>query len=168
MMGWLVLVDHEKDFPNSETLHKVITTRDYLTRPNIFQGTRPKIINLSRSYAYQGSGYYCSLLAEARRHRIVPTVETMLELSRKDLYAHALPELEDELNKSAKKAFAETTTPERLLICFGRTEIAGLGSFARLILDCFRAPILAVSQPPGALTNITRLRAVNVPVLQED
>jgi RimK-like ATPgrasp N-terminal domain len=105
MMGWLILVDHEKDFPNSETPHKVITTGDYLKRPTLFQGTRPKIINLSRSYAYQGSGYYCSLLAEARRHRIVPTVETMLELSRKDLYEHALPELEDELNKAVKKAF---------------------------------------------------------------
>ena len=41
-----------------------------------------KIINLSRSYAYQSKGYYASLLAEARGHRIVPTVETMLHSRR--------------------------------------------------------------------------------------
>lgn len=168
MMGWLILVDHAKDFPNSETPHKVITTGDYLKRATLFQGTRPKIINLSRSYVYQGSGYYCSLLAEARRHRIVPTVETMLELSRKDLYEHALPELEDELNKGAKKASANEALPARLLVCFGRINHAGLGLFGRLLFDWFRAPILEVTLGAGEWVKIKRIRAVNCTDLEED
>src|SRR2546427_12149854 len=79
MTGWVILVDQPKDFPNAETPHKVITTSDYLARPKLFEG-RPKLINLSRSYAYQSKGYYASLLAEARGHRVEPTVEPMLEL----------------------------------------------------------------------------------------
>ena len=62
---------------------------------------RPKIINLSRSYNYQSKGYYASLLAEARGHRIIPTVETMLELREHKLYEHALPDLQEALNVAA-------------------------------------------------------------------
>src|SRR6201991_1597732 len=105
MTGWVVLVDQPRDFPNAETPHKVITTRDYLARPKLFTGPgRPKIINLSRSYNYQSQGYYASLLAEARGHRVIPTVETMLELREAKLYEHALPELEDLLNRCAQRA----------------------------------------------------------------
>ena len=90
MNGWVILVDHLRDFPNAETPHKVITTSDYLARPKLFStGGRAKIVNLSRSYNYQSKGYYASLLAEARGHRIIPTVETMLELREHKLYEYA-------------------------------------------------------------------------------
>ena len=80
MTGWVILVDQPKDLPNADTPHKVITTSEYLARPRLFDMGRPKLVNLARSYAYQSKGYYASLLAEARGHRVVPTVETMLEL----------------------------------------------------------------------------------------
>ena len=53
MADWVILVDSPKDFPNADTPHKVITTRDYLARANLFSGARPKIVNLSRSFSYQ-------------------------------------------------------------------------------------------------------------------
>jgi hypothetical protein len=104
MTGWVILVDQPKDFPNADTPHKVIMTSEYLARPKLFDFGRPKLVNLSRSYAYQSKGYYASLLAEARGHRVVPTVETMLELREAKLYEHALPDLEDELNRCTRKA----------------------------------------------------------------
>ena len=76
MTGWVILVDQPKDLPNADTPHKVIATGEYLARPRLFDAGRPKLVNLSRSYNYQSKGYYASLLAEARGHRIVPTVET--------------------------------------------------------------------------------------------
>ena len=57
MSSWLILVDSLRDFDNAATPHKVISTKDYLARPQLFQGSRPKIINLSRSFAYQSRGY---------------------------------------------------------------------------------------------------------------
>ena len=63
----------------------MITTKDYLARANLFRGARPKIINLSRSFAYQSRGYYSSLLAEARGHRVIPSVETMVDLGSRQL-----------------------------------------------------------------------------------
>src|SRR6202011_3594339 len=76
MTGWVILVDQARDFPNADTPHKVITTSDYLARPKLFAGAgRAKLINLSRSYNYQSKGYYASLLAEARGHRVIRSEE---------------------------------------------------------------------------------------------
>ena len=119
MTGWVILVDQPKDFPNAETPHKVITTSEYLARPRLFDMGRPKLVNLSRSYAYQSKGYYASLLAEARGHRVVPTVETMLELREAKLYEHALPDLEDELNRCARRADFQPEGEVKFLVCFG-------------------------------------------------
>ncbi len=157
MTGWVILVDQARDFPNADTPHKVITTRDYLARPKLFE-TRPKVINLSRSYAYQSRGYYASLLAEARGHRVIPSVETMLELGTRGLYEPALPELEDALNKAAKKSAVRPAEAFRLLVCFGLVEDANYEGFARLLFDWFRCPVLEISVEPGPWLTIEKIR----------
>src|SRR4051794_6417471 len=86
MSGWLILVDQRKDLPNADAPYKVITTSEYLARPRLFDTGRLKLVNLARSYTYQSRGYYASLLAEARGHRVLPSVETMLELREAKLY----------------------------------------------------------------------------------
>src|SRR5690606_11707508 len=145
MSDWVILVENDKDMPNAETPHKVINTRDYLQRPQLFEGTRPKLINLPRSYNYQSEGYYCSLLAEARGHRVLPSAENMLELSGKLLYAHAIPELEDALNRAVQKLPEKPTEPYDLLVCFNVVEDQAYVRFARHLFDWFRCPIVEVS-----------------------
>lgn len=157
MTGWVILVDQHKDFPNAETPHKVITTREYLARPQLFGGGRPKVINLSRSYAYQSRGYFCSLLAEARGHRVVPTVESMLDLAGRELYAHAVPELEEELNACIKRNGGPTAAFE-LLVCFGQTAEERFERFGRLLFDWFRVPALQVSVEAGLPHKIRRIQ----------
>ena len=149
MTGWVIIVDQPRDFPNADTPHKVITTSEYLARPRLFDVGRPKLINLSRSYAYQSKGYYASLLAEARGHRVVPTVETMLELREAKLYEHALPELEDSLNRCAQRADFQPEGEFKLLVCFGITRDPRFESFGHLLFDWFRCPALEVSVDTG-------------------
>jgi len=156
--GWVILVDSLKDFPNAETPHKVITTREYLARPQLFDAGRPKIVNLSRSYAYQSRGYFCSLLAEARGHRVLPTVEAMLDLAGRDLYGHAIPELEEELNRCARVAKYAPEEGFQLQIHMGLTEDKRFDRFARLLFDWFRCPIIEVSVAPGPWLSIRRMR----------
>ncbi len=158
MTGWVILVDQPKDFPNADTPHKVIMTGEYLARPKLFDIGRPKLVNLSRSYAYQSKGYYASLLAEARGHRVVPTVETMLELREAKLYEHALPELEDELNRCARKADFQPEAQLRLLVCFGIASDPRFEAFGRLLFDWFRCPALEISVDPGIWLSIDRIR----------
>ncbi|MGD0334202.1 MAG: RimK family protein [Xanthobacteraceae bacterium] len=162
MTGWVILVDQPRDLPNAETPHKVITTTEYLARPRLFEIGRPKLVNLARSYAYQSKGYYASLLAEARGHRVVPTVETMLELREQKLYEHALPELEDELNRCARRADFQPDAELRLIVCFGIARDPHFESFGRLLFDWFRCPALEVIVEPGDWLSIDRIRPRNI------
>lgn len=161
MAVWVILVDSAKDFPNADTPHKVITTKEYLARTSLFRGSRPKMINLSRSFNYQSRGYYCSLLAEARGHRIIPTVETMVDLGARQLYAQALPELDDALQK-ALAAADDKHAPARILVYFGTVVDRRFDRFGRLLFDWFRCPVLEVLVENGGRAQIKRLGAVPV------
>jgi glutathione synthase/RimK-type ligase-like ATP-grasp enzyme len=50
------------------------------------------VINLCRSYQYRSRGYYVSLLADARRHRIVPSLETVQAINDPFVYFRTLQE----------------------------------------------------------------------------
>ncbi|MBP0615139.1 RimK family protein [Jiella mangrovi] len=155
MSQWVVLAGRLSDLDNSATPHKVMTSRDYLARPGLFRGQRPKIINLSRSYTYQSRGYYASLLAEARGHRIIPSVETMIDLSEKKLYENALPELDSVLRKACAKG---ETVSSPIRIYFGYACDARLERFAKLVFDWFRAPALDIHiEPNAAVPTIKRI-----------
>jgi ATP-grasp domain-containing protein len=162
MTDWVILVDQAKDFPATETPHKVIPTAEYLARPKLFEAARPKLVNLSRSYAYQSKGYYASLLAEARGHRVVPTVETMLELREAKLYEHALPDLEEELNKCAGKADFQPEGEFKFLVYFGIAQDARFDSFGRLVFEYFRCPALEITVEPGRRLSIDGIRPRHV------
>ena len=154
MTGWVILVDQARDFPNAETPHKVITTGDYLARPKLFAALgRPKIVNLSRSYNYQSKGYYASLLAEARGHRVIPTVETMLDLRELKLYEQSLPELQEALTAAAAKAQASEDTTFDLLFCFGYCRTRG----SRLLAgSCSTGTAVLRLKSPSRRANIGR------------
>lgn len=141
-MTWVILTGRANDLDQVATPHKVITTRDYLAHPALFKGQRPKVINLSSTFGYQSRGYYASLLAGSRGHKVIPTVETMIDLSERKLYENALPELELALNK-CRKELGEF--PAKVRIFFGIGQSKAWDRFARLLFDWFRAPALEVT-----------------------
>mgnify|MGYP003647675343 FL=1 len=157
MSDWLILVDHASDLAQHETPHKVMRVRDYLNAPGLFSGRRPNILNLARTYGYQSEGYYASLLAEARGHRVAPSVQTMVELSRKSLYAQALPELNAALARDLDGGLIDE---HPLLVAFGLTRDARLTRFSKLLFDWFRVPVLEVTFS-AAKPEIERIRAVS-------
>ena len=142
-MTWVILTGRQSDLDQVATPHKTITNRDYLAHPALFRGQRPKLINLSNSYAYQSRGYYASLLASSRGHKVIPTVETIIDLSERKLYENALPELELVLNKCRKELGG--AFPAKASFFFGIGPSKAWDRFAKLLFDWFRAPSLEVS-----------------------
>lgn len=142
-MTWVILTGRQNDLDQVATPHKIITSRDYLAHPGLFRGQRPKVINLSNRYDYQSRGYYASLLASSRGHKVIPTVETMIDLSERKLYEHALPELELALNKCRKDLGG--AFPAKVHIFFGIGPGKAWDRFAKLLFDWFRAPALEVA-----------------------
>lgn len=154
-MSWVILTGRQGDLLQVATPHKIITNRDYLAHPQLFRGQRPKIINLSNSYAYQSRGYYASLLASSRGHKVIPTVETMIDLSGRKLYEHALPELEQALNRCRIELGG--TFPPTVSIFFGIGPSKAWDRFARLLFDWFRAPALEVAINGGEWASIRKI-----------
>jgi glutathione synthase/RimK-type ligase-like ATP-grasp enzyme len=143
MDSWVLVADQPRDLDARDLTHVIVSSEDYVARPYMFGGARQKIIILARSYNYQTAGYYCALLAEARGHRVMPSVETMLDIRSRAEYAHALPELEEALNRDIKALTGEP--PKTLFVAFGLPEIPGFERFSQRLFDWFRAPTLTVT-----------------------
>ncbi|HET6520111.1 MAG TPA: RimK-like ATPgrasp N-terminal domain-containing protein, partial [Geminicoccaceae bacterium] len=158
MNGWIVIADQDAPLPASAREHPVMTPRAYVAATGGFAAKRLKVLNLARSQGYQELGYYCSLLAEARGHKVVPSVSTMLELRRRSGgYGHALPELEELLNRTIHRLADPPQTSFRLLICLGVADDARFGRFARQVFDWFRSPVLEVAVTAGEWWRIRRI-----------
>ena len=73
----VIIVERKEDWASYFPSEDIVTAQEYLeqTRENE-SGKRVQVINLCRSYKYLGHGYYCSLLAEARGHKVIPSVRT--------------------------------------------------------------------------------------------
>ncbi|HEX9903404.1 MAG TPA: RimK family protein [Propylenella sp.] len=143
MDSWVLVADQPRDVVARDLPHVVVSSEDYVARPYMFAGARQKVIILARSYNYQTEGYYCALLAEARGHRVLPSVETMLDLRSRPHYEHALPDLEEAFNRDAKALGGEP--PASMFVAFGRTATPGFERFAGLLFEWFRSPTLTVA-----------------------
>ena len=122
--------------------------RIYITRPERFRARSVRVVNLSRDCVYLGTGYYASLLAEARGHKVIPSVQTILDLGRRSLYRFALPELNAILGKSLSRLTEPVREPVSLLIAFGNAADGRFRGFTRAVFDRFRHPLLRLVIAP--------------------
>jgi glutathione synthase/RimK-type ligase-like ATP-grasp enzyme len=137
----VVVVERRCDLDWAQGAYRVVTARDYIASGEGFKANT-RVINLSRSHAYLGYGFYSSLLAEARRHRVIPTVRTMIDLARKATYRFALGELEGLLRKAMRRIPRPQSAPFVIRLFFGAPEDRRLASLGRRAFDLFRAPLL--------------------------
>lgn len=155
---WILIADDLRDLAALGAPFRMMTTRDYVLQPRLLSGSRPKIINLARSYNYQTDGYYASLLAEARGHRVIPTVETLLDLYGRDLPEDAESALEELLNKDLEGGAA----PERLIVCFGEVQDERFRKFGRQLFDWYRAPVLVVTTAPNGSPGKYKIKRIKI------
>lgn len=146
MAEHLLLVEQQGDWKPGFPRLPVVTARDYLASGDLASKRDLRVINLCRSYRYLSIGYYCSLLAEARGHKVVPTVRTIQELSSRELYSLATEELDALVQRllGRRKPSALAPTAYELTICFGQCDVKELQPLAREIFETFRCPILRV------------------------
>jgi glutathione synthase/RimK-type ligase-like ATP-grasp enzyme len=142
-LSWVAVAETDADLPATSMVRRRLAPLDYLRAP---PGPRPvKVLNFAASIGYQGLGYYVSLLAEARGDKVLPSVATLLELTNKRGYAHALPQIEAVLARTMARLVDPPLGRHRLTICLGRVADRRFQRFARAVFDWFRAPILRVS-----------------------
>jgi glutathione synthase/RimK-type ligase-like ATP-grasp enzyme len=157
----VLLVEQAADWKSGFPRLPVVTARDYLSGGDYSAHKQLRVINLCRSYRYLSIGYYCSLLAEARGHKVIPTVRTIQEISSRDIYSLETEELDAMVQKllGRKKPGLQPTAYE-LITYFGQCDVKELQPLARQIFETFRCPILKVE---FRLQNTWRIGAIKAP-----
>jgi glutathione synthase/RimK-type ligase-like ATP-grasp enzyme len=141
----LILVENTRDWQAAFPDVELITARDYLMKPDQYKTRGLHILNLCRSYRYCSTGYYCSLLAEARRHKVIPSVRTITDLASKAIYSLNVEDLDELIQRVMRKH--SSGSDEKAFeanIFFGQSEDRELQELARQIFDLFQAPLLRV------------------------
>ena len=95
-----IIVNNAKRWPKPAGDLELVDALAYLTEPVYAKPAPARVYNLCNSYRYQSSGYYVSLLAEARGHRPLPRARTIEDLQSPNL-VRLLTESLDELVQHA-------------------------------------------------------------------
>ena len=145
----VVLVDRMEDLPIPPEGLRVVRTRDYLTQPISFGDETVRIVNLSRDLVYLGQGYYASLLAEARGHRVIPSAAAILSLKERGRSWTGMRAVERVLLRALSRIKETPEASFSIDAYFGRTADPRYERVAREAFDRFRAPILRVHKVPA-------------------
>jgi glutathione synthase/RimK-type ligase-like ATP-grasp enzyme len=100
-----------------------------------------RIINLCSSYDYQAIGYYVSLLAEARGHKVLPNVIAIQDIVIKNTCATINTVLEDEIRKSLR---AIQSNEFELSVYFGKNIAKTHNALARKLYGMIPLPLFKV------------------------
>lgn len=139
----VVVVDRRADFPWAAPDRLVVPAKEFAGEAARGLPASARVINLCRDLSYLSLGYYCSLLAEARGQKVIPSVEVMLDLHWKRLLRIALPEV-NELVRRTFRATPATQPPFAVTVFFGEPDDARLAVAARRVFELFRCPLLKV------------------------
>ena len=161
----LIVVDDLKFWSPYYPSDMVISFSDYLNIKGESLANIKRVINLCNSEKYLGHGYYCSLLAAARGHRVLPTVNAITDLKSRQLYLMQFGGMK-ELKFSPP---AEKDTDKAVFkIYFGTTREEQLRQLSRRIFEKVNLPIMEVTlQYKGGWT-LKNLRSVPINALNED
>ncbi len=135
MANILIVTDEEQDWRQYFPSDQVVTVNDYLKHGAYATNKSTQVINLCRSYDYMSNGYYCSLMAEARGHRVIPQVMTINDLSQQFVIKLRQHDFE--------RHYASLSRVEGK-IYFGRTPVKGLEKIAMGVFEKFMIPVMDV------------------------
>src|SRR6478752_9293086 len=143
MSKLVIVVEKASDWGSYYPSDNVVAAQDYLKEAISVDDERVQVINLCRSYKYLGIGYYVSLLAEARGHKVIPSVRAINDLRRRSLYGLDIDDLNQKLAKFLPDG-GRDTTDFGVLVYFGETSSGSLEDIVRQVFETFPCPILRI------------------------
>jgi len=143
---------------------EVVTARTYLTDPRFANLKSARVFNLCKSYRYQSKGYYVSLLAMARKHRVIPEVMTIQDLKDQNIVKIFGFEIDDLIQRCLKNIKSETFV---LSIFFGRNMAKSYGELAKRLFGYLKAPLLKAEFVFDGRWILKSLRAIPLSEIEE-
>jgi glutathione synthase/RimK-type ligase-like ATP-grasp enzyme len=107
-----------------------------------FQQRGLQVINLCKSYEYQSYGYYVSLLAEARHHKVLPSVGSIQDLRFPSILREDFHDFDDLIQHTFRSVSEDRVS---FIVYFGMTRSENLNRLGRQLFQYVQAPILKAS-----------------------
>ncbi len=162
-MKKLVVVNHPSDWHARVSGVDVVSVRSYLTDPSYHDMRNVRVFNLSRNYWYQSSGYYVSLLAEARGHKVIPSVTTIQDLKS----ASIVRTMSEDLDAMIQHKLSRLKSNKfELSIYFGKNLSPRYDELSHKLYGLFQAPLMRahfVFQRKWILQSLTPISAKDIP-----
>ena len=137
----VIVVDTLTDYPATFSQRTLLTALDYLTDETLpRRGVR--VINLCKHTQKLSLGYYVSLLAEARGHRVLPPANALHDLGSRYAYRELLQELDAPIQKSLERISSSHFT---LSVYLGENLADTHHALARKLYQLFPCPMMRFS-----------------------
>lgn len=168
-MTTLIVVNDPSKWPFDIPDVEIVEARRYLTDPYYSELRLAKVFNLCRSYRYQATGYYVSLLAEARGHKPQPSVETIQGMKSHDM----IRLVSNELDKLIQTSLARISSSQfTLSIYFGRNLAKRYDRLSMHLYNMFQSPLLRAqfvkSNDRWSLKSVSTISASDVSATHAD
>ena len=141
-MPKLIIVENPDHWQFNLEDVEVITPSKYISGEAYQQTKGVKVINLCKSFQYQSIGYYVSLLAEARKHKVLPGISTIQDLRFPSILREDFQDFDDLIQNSFKNVAHDKVEFD---IYFGITQEENLNKLAKQLFQYIPAPSLSVT-----------------------
>ncbi len=138
----IIVVNNVKEWDIEIDGVAVISAKEYLTDPQYAELRSARIFNLCRSYRYQSTGYYVSLLALARSHKVIPSVTTIQDMKSISIVKTISDEVDDLIQHSLAKIKSDSFI---LSIYFGKNTAKQYDNLAKQLYALFQTPLIRVT-----------------------
>lgn len=141
-MKTIIVIENPKRWPLALKGAEVVAAKDYLVGGEWAGRRGVRVYNFCRTYGYQTVGYYVSLLAAARGHRPLPTVETLQDLRLSPVVRIVSEQMETLIQRSLARLRGKRF---ELSVYFGRNMTKRYDALARELYEQFSVPLLRAS-----------------------
>lgn len=162
MSRLLIVVDKLEDWRAFYPSEDVIGAQDYIQ--NFQTQERVQVINLCKRYKYLSVGYYVSLLAEARGHRVIPSVKTLSDLNERAIFSL----LDEDFDKQLSAVLGSRDGLQfSCKAYFGQTDEQPLKEVARQIFERYPVPVMEITVHRKGYWRLQSIQMVGLPTLDD-
>lgn len=161
----LVVTDLELPWLNHLSDIQMVQADAYINDERYKKMPGVKIFNLCASYSYQSLGYYVSLMAAARTHRVMPNVATMNDFSDPLILKSLGEEAHDQLQKTLA---SNRQSPVDVMSYFGYTPIKKYQKLLRRLYPLFESPFVLYTFEKGLDWRITEVKRIPIVDVMDD
>ncbi|MFW5845672.1 MAG: RimK family protein [Planctomycetota bacterium] len=142
-MHVLVIVNNATDWPfDLPERVALVEARSYITDSAFADLRGVRVFNCCRSYRYQSTGYYVSLLASARQHHPIPDLSTIHDLQQPGVMK---AQVDDSMQGLLQQGLARLKTDRfTLSVYFGRNLAKRYDRLCQQLFARFPVPFLRV------------------------